>query len=415
MANQSKIDPVDFGSYVNELLWKVLQLGLPEWYVHPIYKVLYPTETSFQEACTSIPLTFADGLLEMVNAASPPSLGDLKSLAAAPAPKALSKTWAVYLHVYELEGREPRIYVGSATNADYGAQERLSHYEKQVPSMLPRFVKHAVAQGFVKTHTTLLCWYDMPPMGLVTRARQRFLSLEGLFQMLFYSSTVYQLDGIWHPIMPWSRDDACWLPLNGQIALREHCRGDTETSPEALAVIAQNRAARKHARHKERSLASIRRNRHKWHVWSKTYFTKVRKARKIACDVCNTVFNQQYFKDIHMKSAKHKKNVATIANGGIVTRGAQAARSKRLRDANKASQRYPCHTCVHFFGEAYTLRRHLTLPSHAAAAAAADEAIEDVDSEHAIDDVDSECDSDCGSDFLSDIDSDTLSELGLEF
>jgi hypothetical protein len=89
------------------------------------------------------------------------------------------------------------------------------------------------------------------------------------------------------PSLPWSRDDVSWHPLNGQVALPEHCRGDIGTPPEALAVIVQNRAARKHARHKERSLVFIRRNRHKWHVWSKTYFTKVRKARKIACEVCN--------------------------------------------------------------------------------------------------------------------------------
>jgi hypothetical protein len=406
MANQSKIDRVDMGSYVHELLWKVLQLGLPEWYVHPIYKVLYPTETSFQEACSSIPLTFADGLLEMVNAAAPPSLDDLKSLAAAPAPKALSKTWAVYLHVYELEGREPRIYVGSATNADCGAQERLSHYEKQDPVMLPRYIKQALNEGFVKTHTTLLCWSDMPPLGFTTRVRQRYLGLEGLFQMLFYSSIVYQLDTLWHPLMPWSREDVCWLPLNGQIALREHCRGDTETSPEELAVIALNRAARKHEQHKERSLASAARSTHKVATRSMTYFNKVTLEGKFSCGICDTQFRQQYALDIHLKSRWHKKNVAIIAAGGTVTLSAGKIKMRERRAENLATQRYRCHTCNLNFSDERYLKSHLRSAGHDAAVTVARNAIEDLDFDFV---------SDVDPDTLSGMGSDTLSELGLEF
>jgi ribosomal protein S20 len=414
MAAQSKIASGGVHAYVNKLLWEILELGLPEWYVHPIYKVVYPTECAFQEACTSIPITFADGLLDMLTAPTPPSIDDFKKLAPAPHSSKLSKKWVVYLHIYELEGRVFRIYIGTGTDADDGARSRMIIYEKNNRTGIPRLVKHAISQGFVKTHTTLLCWSDMPPLGFTTRTRQRFLSLEGLFQMIFFSATAYHLDSVWLPLMPWSRDKVSWRPLNGQVALREHCRGDLETAPEALAIIAQNRAARKRERHNERGRARSRANRHMWHIWSKKYFQAVRKSGRIACAVCKVVFNQQYFKDVHMQTEKHKKNAATIATGGIVTPTAAALKTRRLRAQNKASGRYPCHTCLLYCSEAHHLKTHLASARHIAAAAAADEAMEDVDSEYDEDDIDSECGSDCCADDLPDMDSATLSEPGSE-
>lgn len=390
-------------NFIHRLLWQVLESDLPDWYLHPIYRIIYPTKEEFDEKCASLSITFVDGLLEMINSRIPPSMEEIKALPAAPSPEELSKVWAVYMHVYELDGRRGRLYAGSATHASFGARPRIGQYEKPHGYTISRLIKRALAQGFVKKHTMLLCWCPKPPPGLVYQARQHLLGLEAAFQMIFYTVIGNKYDGTWLHLMPWSRDHISWFPLCQQLALREHCRGDIFIPPEKLAIITENRAARKRENRNKRPKGAAYQ---RWSVWRRGYYRMVKQSRMFACDVCNLSFKTIQAKNLHLTRARHKRNVLIISRGGVVRPSARAIRCKELRDNNKATWRYPCRTCVKCFVERFSLRDHFKTRAHAAAAAAADEAIEDFGDELAVDPDDS--------DYLSEMDSDALSELGWE-
>ena len=95
----------------------------------------------------------------------------------------------IYIQILEMAGREPRLYIGSGTCVSRGIAGRLAAYENGLDSRhVPRHVWRAFQQGFTKTHTALLCWSQAPPVGQVTIGRQRFLGIEGIFQMLLFAA-----------------------------------------------------------------------------------------------------------------------------------------------------------------------------------------------------------------------------------
>lgn len=245
--------------WVDELLWTAVHLDAPAWFLHPIFKEVFRERASFNELCSSLPpLCFAPGLVEALAGPSPPSLGFLKSLSS-PDAKDLrqDKIWGVYIQILEMAGRKPRLYIGSGTCTSRGMAGRLAAYENGLdPNHLPRHVWRAFQQGFTKTHTALLCWSQAPPAGLVTIGRQRFLGIEGIFQMFLFAAYSSKADPIWAGLVPWSREDVQWQPLCSHVSLNERSSGDFDASPELLEQLAAERKARVQAAHLQKHLAT---------------------------------------------------------------------------------------------------------------------------------------------------------------
>jgi hypothetical protein len=55
-------------------------------------------------------------------------------------------------------------------------------------SNLPRFIKLRFTQGYIISHSGLLCWTPLPSAGLVPRVRARFLLLEAAFTIIFFAT-----------------------------------------------------------------------------------------------------------------------------------------------------------------------------------------------------------------------------------
>lgn len=97
----------------------------------------------------------------------------------------------------------------------------MRHYTEKVMNMLPRFVAHYLRKGYEIEHIGMLCWCPIPPITMIPRARLRFLALEGAFTNLLFSSVHFTMDAMWHPLVPYTRDDSLWLPLNSHSPFNE--------------------------------------------------------------------------------------------------------------------------------------------------------------------------------------------------
>ena len=371
MAAQSKIDVVDSGGTIDERVSAVIRLDAPVWWRHPIFKTVFGNADAYKEVCDATPITFADGVIESLDSPNPPSLEYFKSLPAV-TPNEWWKHWAIYVHVYELDGRKPRIYIGSAT-AEIGAASRLATYENPAAAMLPRFVKRAIAQGFTKTHTALLGWSDIPVAGLALRARQRYFGIEGVLQMQFFASIYNVFEPQWAAgLVRWSREDVEWEPLCSHVSFSECCKGDFSLSFEDLESIKLVRI--QHQR--QRKIAKDRRYaaKHKVSRLARQSAARlaIKESGKYRCEPCGKNYGKPAELLQHQGNTWHKQRVAKIANGeSIAPSPAMVRRAKRVaRDV--ADERFRCNLCVRNYQCQWDLDNHFTTTLHLNAAAAAD-------------------------------------------
>ncbi|KAH6406046.1 hypothetical protein HBI60_035830 [Parastagonospora nodorum] len=384
----------DVQSLMDAYLWEAINLDAPTWWLHPIFMTLWSDKGAFEQICEAAPqLTFAPGLAEVLDSPTPPTLEYFRSLPEAGS-KDWWKHWAIYLHIYELEGRKPRIYIGSSTS-EVGAATRLAEYEDTTSDDgLPIFVKRAIAQGFQKTRTTLLAWSDIPAVGIFPRARQRYLGLEGIFQMLFFTSIINNYEPEWVDFMPWCREDVEWEPLCSHISLSERGKGDFDLSFEELEYLntvrlelrRRNQRKRNHTYHFRHQALNSRRQYQSYRV--------NKASRKYYCAPCKMAFGRPNELDKHLRNGLHKKNLDKIANGECPER-AHRNRLSSINDARHLALRtYHCHLCDKTYTRGNNLIKHYDTKMHRNAAAIADaeliEPPDDDDSDADRDELDNE-------------------------
>ncbi|KAJ4383002.1 Alpha subunit of the F1 sector of mitochondrial F1F0 ATP synthase [Didymella sp. IMI 355093] len=382
---------------MDDRLWDAIQLDAPAWFLHPIFKAVFSSRDVFDDICSSCSLSFSPQLPHILSSSSPPSLAEVKSLPACDS-KGLSALWAIYIHTFEKDGRKPRLYIGSATCEATGAGPRLAIYGKPDAATLPRFVKRAYQQGFEKTHTSLLCWSKTPTPEHVPRTRQRYLGLEGVFQMLFFAAIPNIMDPLWSSSVPWSRDAVEWDPLCSHISLNECARGDFDVAPDVLKRIAAERAARVHTRRLESKRRSTAKNKVAIAAQHKKSVATTRASRKYECKVCDKVFGKPGLLKKHEGKDIHKRNVKILAAGGDpLAKSANARRSAKHVAQAKAEKRHHCELCDISFGLQAHLKNHYSTKGHVTKAAEEDAALIDVhdsDSDQEIDFLDSDLGSD---------------------
>jgi hypothetical protein len=368
---------------VHDYVSRHVNLDAPDWYINPNFKLLNSPDAADIRAAT--PLTFAPGLLDVVQSDRPPSVDFFASL---PVPE--GRFWAVYVVLLVKDGSEPAIYVGSGTDAIHGYRTRVATYPNKTHRMLPRFVRRLYDQGYDFAHVGLLCWSPIPSAAIVPRARLRILSVEAVFTNLFYSALPTCMDELWTNFMPWSRGAVSWLPLNSHSPFREACTGDLaltavellqhkedlkrrakQHSKKAYAKNAQrmrdqydlDRAqdidafrAKKRAqaiswtaRNKPRVLAAYARTKKKAVVECRFY-----------CTTCQKAFRDSNKLKRHNGTLRHRNKV--VGHGPTAKMLSDRASSARIR----ARKTHHCATCNQTFDSAYHLAAHKLTNKHLA-------------------------------------------------
>ena len=182
------------------LTWKVL-VETPFNRKSGYYARSFTSLAVVQEFAIAASLSFAPGLLEVMQASAPPTVKWFKNL---PNDKQYAwevNNWAVYLLVLEKNGERTRVYVGSGTNSDTGLHYCWKQYDNK--EHLPSGVKKAFEDGFKITYKGLLCWIPMPSPGKVLMYRLLFLALECLFTYYFWTMRPGTHEAAMSYICPW--------------------------------------------------------------------------------------------------------------------------------------------------------------------------------------------------------------------
>lgn len=223
--------------------------------------------------------------------------------------KDLSNRWAIYAHIYEEAGRKPSLYIGSAT-AENGARSRLRKYESTTVKK-PRFIEAAIKQGFVKTHTTLLAWSRIPRARHIYRARQRYLGVESVFQMLFFACIFNSYEPEWIDFMPWCREDVEWEPLCSYVSFSECVQNPNLLSLdfEALEKLHVFKLAQKKATRSEKNRRYRVKHPAKRAERQRARTKKVIASRQYECKTCDKAWATPSELKIHVDSCRHKIRV----------------------------------------------------------------------------------------------------------
>jgi hypothetical protein len=412
MAVLSK--PGAIGDIFDDLVFDTVQLDAPAWWLHLIFKVIFSDRAVYDEVCATCPLTFAEGLSEVLDCPTPPSLDYFRSLPRVKlTDQDLPNCWAVYAHIFEKAGRKPRLYIGSAT-AEKGAKLRLKKYESTAVSVKqPRFVELARKQGFVKTHTALLAWSKIPHFRHISRARQRYLGIEGVFQMLFFASIFNNYEPEWVDFMPWCREDVEWEPLCSHISFNECIRDPSllDLDFEALDKLQSFKLAQKKARSKKGNRAYMVAHPAKRAASQRARHKKLTASRKYECKICDVVpITPQGLKN-HINTRRHKTRVDNIARGESLEPGTHGRRVARLDARSLAEKRFCCEICDKVYPRATNLREHYKTKMHLKNAAEADAALEEgIESDDASDTEDLDLTDHTAMDSVQDGDSSIMEE-----
>jgi hypothetical protein len=204
-------DALTISALILHATW--LCLSVPDW-INPRFRALFPALDNLSALFPRLGLTFVDGLFEVLQSSSPPSVSWFLSL-----PDAVpTKLWGVYVLVPK-KGRRYAVYIGSGTDAKKaGVRGRLvQHKSRRVE---PRWVRDAKNQGWKQVHAALLCHCPIPTPAHVPAFRTALVAIETAFHLLFWPmytrTTKYGF-----PDSPWSRDDYEWSGLSSHNPLSE--------------------------------------------------------------------------------------------------------------------------------------------------------------------------------------------------
>lgn len=204
-------DAVDIQALIIHATW--LCLSVPDW-INPRFRVLFPALDNLVALFPQLNLTFVDGLFEVLQSSSPPSIDWLLSL-----PDAVpTKLWGVYVLVLK-KRRRYAVYIGSGTDAKKaGVRGRLVQHKNRIVE--PLRVRDAKNQGYKQVHAALLCHCPQPGPAHVPAFRTALVAIEAAFHLLLWPmykrTTKYCF-----PQGPWSRNDYEWRGLPSHNLLSE--------------------------------------------------------------------------------------------------------------------------------------------------------------------------------------------------
>ena len=282
-----------------------------------LYGQKIPTQLVLDQLLSSAALIFAPGLLEVLQAATPPAVSFFKSL-----PGSYDSHWGVYVVVLEKYGSRSRIYVGSATG-EYGLRSRFKCYDKK--QVLPKKVEDSLNEGFKIVHRGILCSTPRPTAALRPTFRMLILALESTFTFLFWAISSKTRFKIGQSVCPW---DVSTFEYDGTCthsALVEKSFGDHDLTSDQLE--AQAAAAAKYGRE-----------------WHQDWYKRKKAVDPVAWNV---------------KSLKNRKTYRKRKPGKV-------QETKKKQDTKvKAEKRHYCGICDVACPTPWALKRHLNSATHA--------------------------------------------------
>lgn len=373
--------PLSLINHIDELMFRLVNLKAPDWYINPNFKTVLAKEHS--SICADTPLTFAPGLLDVVQSDTPPDASFFKST-----PKPKGKFWAVYAALLTKEDSDPHLYIGSGTQSNAGYKARIEHYSDKKHPLLPRFVRRLYDDGYELAHVGLLCWMPIPSVTIIPRARLRLLAVEATFTNIFYSAFHTCMDGLWTGFMPWSRTSVEWRPLNTHSPFTEGVTGDLHLTSEELLRAEEERKARVQYHSKKQYMkerydaesaevvaafllrkrtekaAWAAKNRDKVLVSQAKTLAKIKRTRRWFCSTCNSSLHSSRALNKHNASERHKELVR-LANGGAASLPSKnALNGRKARAKAHAEKRYWCKTCQLALSTAAKLTSHKKTKGH---------------------------------------------------
>jgi hypothetical protein len=144
------------------------------------------SKAALEEIALLTSITFASGLFNVLQAASPPTIEYFKTLST----ETLA-CWAVYIVILEKLHCRPRIYIGSGTNC-HGLRARFRDYN--VLRELPRYVEKSIEEGYKIVHKAPLCWIPIPLASLEPKLRLLLVALEATFAYMLWAMRIASRD-----------------------------------------------------------------------------------------------------------------------------------------------------------------------------------------------------------------------------
>lgn len=281
-------------------------------------------------------LTFAPGLFEVLQPATPPTIDFFKGL-----PSVTSGTWwGVYVLVLEKSRRRPKIYIGSGTKARDSIRSRMNQYEKGV--CLPQHVETALKQGYEITHTGLLCWAPKPASSNHLDVQMIIIAIEATFSFFFWAMCSRTKDYLMSHACTWNIKSFTYDGCCGHSSLKEGFSNADFTAEEVeakVSQIAENTRVNMRTwlkNNQDKSRATIERSR-----------SKALASKKYRCEPCNKTFDRRLNLEQHYKSPKHKTRINGTVSAIVAS-----------RDKHRIAKTYYCATCDRAFGCNSSLVKH---------------------------------------------------------
>lgn len=362
-----------------------IHLAAPDWYLNPQFKAVLASDSAATAAAfAATRMQFANGVLDTVQAEQPPSPNVFLTT-----PSAKSKVWGVYAMLMVKDGCEPGLCIGSGTDSTSGARSRMHQYHDKTNRTLPIAVRRLFKHGYDVAHIGLLCWCPIPPPAVRPRARLRLLALEGAFTNLFYSAIATIMDGVWFDLVPWSRDEILWRPLNSHSPFTEGVdQLDLNASELVELDAARVLRAKQHSRKnyaknaqrmreqydleraqdvvafrlkkRKQAISWVARNKEKMASHSRCSKKKAVETKRFPCVICNKTFAD---------SAKLKRHEATDrheAKKSGQRPKPRAAEHERRMASIVANKTHYCPTCDQYFSGPKHLTTHEATQKHIA-------------------------------------------------
>ncbi|RDL36686.1 Clathrin heavy chain [Venustampulla echinocandica] len=301
--------------YVVGQVWSLLTLT-PARRQNPIFNMILSTRDVVEQILADSLLVFAPGLLDVVRSPTPPSVAYFKSL-----PTDVTKHWAVYLLVLEKPGCGPKIYIGSGTGELRGVVTRFYHYDNK--THLPRYIQHALDDGYMIVHKGLLCWCPIPTATNRFVVRAIFLAVEAVFSIVLCAMRHQQRHRGIPSLGPWAREDVQYDGCCTHSSIAEYIPGQTDALTPEQTVAKE--VEMKHRRLQQKQI----------------YVTNTRDTKKYFCDICQSTFT--YSNEL----VKHKATKKHINNAAGVIRVVKAPGYDKWASKNIASRKHHCS--IYFF------------------------------------------------------------------
>jgi len=324
---------------VASLLWACVSGAPGLAYFNAVFSIIVDSLDVVEEYIQTAALEYAPGLLDVLDAASPPPLSFFKTL-----PLITGFCWAVYALTLEKPGCRPRIYIGESTNSERGAVSRMANYDNK--TTLPQYVKKSLDDGFTITHKGYLCIKRNPIASQFAVVEAVILAFEATFAFFFWAMySRVKGYGMSHA-RGWELDAYEYDGDCSHNPMMEKLVWTDLTTEQATTLVA---ARKERVRNEDtRKLA------------------KAKRTKRFHCKTCNRAFNTRNQLDRHNGVPYHKNRVA-----GLKVRNHPVARSKAKAVKLK---RFFCALCKYPASDSAKLKRHNDTDKHKFAVIAAQRA-----------------------------------------